>query len=332
MHGDSRSTIPKIVMDSSLLPEAEQFAYWAAHSRGARLHQLVPGPFLARGDLWNLGSLQVTSIEVDPFVAIRDRALVNAVESDYLQLVQLSEGTITFETDDGTVELTAPISFLRDYAQPSTARSTRIRGLIFYFSRDFLEEAVGPVAFQGPLAPVPELTLLNDIAVEMIRFFPAAAASSAPLYATILRDLAAAAMMRAGASQRTDQISLLAEAKAYVAAQPPGTLSVAGITAALGISRSVLYRLFERDGGLLAYDRMRRLRAAHRAMSNPLNTSTLVDLAARYGFRDQAALLRSFRKAFGSTPSELRRTHANSVSATDGTPTDDIRRAIEAID
>jgi AraC-like DNA-binding protein len=125
---------------------------------------------------------------------------------------------------------------------------------------------------------------------------------------------------------------LLASAKAYVAAQPPGTLSVAGITAALGISRSVVYRLFEREGGLLAYDRMRRLRAAHRAMSNPLNTSTLVELAARYGFRDQAALLRSFRKAFGSSPSELRQRHARAALPTDRTPTDDIRMAIEGID
>lgn len=284
-------------MDTSPLPEAEQFAYWAAHSRGARLLQLVPGPFLARGDLWNLGDLHVTFMDVDPFVAIRDRPLVNAVDADYLQLVQLIEGTMTFEADGETTILAAPVSFVRDYGRPSTATSTRIRCLILYFSRDFLEEVVGPVDFQGPLAPVPELTLLHDIAVEMTRFFPVAAASSAPLYATILRDLAAAAMVRAGASQRTDQMTLLAAAKAYVAAQPPGTLSVAGITAALGLSRSVLYRLFERDGGLLAYDRMRRLRAAYRAMTNPLNTSTLTELASRYGFRDQAALLRSFRKA-----------------------------------
>jgi AraC-like DNA-binding protein len=332
MHNDSRSPIPMISMDTSALPEAEQFAYWAAHSRGARLHQLAPGPFLACGDLWNLGALQVTLVEIDPFVAVRDRALVNAVDADYLQLVLLLEGAITFETDGETMELEAPVSFIRDYSQPSTATSTRMRCLILYFSRDFLEEAAGPIGFQGPLSPVPELALLRDIAIEMMRFFPLAVASSAPLYATILRDLAAAAILRAGASQRTDQLSLLAAAKDYIAAQPHGTLSVAGITAALGVSRSVIYRLFERDGGLLAYDRMRRLRAVHRAMCNPLNSSTLVELAARYGFRDQAALLRSFRKAFGSTPSELRQRHAGTLSPKTGSPPDDIRRVLDNID
>ncbi len=332
MQGDSDTMIPRVVMDTSALPETEQFDYWAAHSRGARLRQPVAGPFHVRGDLWNLGALQITLIEVDPFVAIRDRALVNAVEADYLQIVQLLEGAMTFEADGQTMKLEAPVSFVRDYGQPSTATSTRIRCLIFYFSRDFLEEVVGPVSIQGPLAPVPELTLLRDVAIEMIGFFPAAVASSAPLYATILRDLAAAAMLRAGIGQRADQLSLLTTAKAYIATQPPGTLSITGATAALGISRSALYRLFDRDGGLLAYDRMRRLRAAHRAMCNPLNTSTLTELAVRYGFRDQAALLRSFRKAFGYTPSELRQRHAISPPSTAGTASDDVRQALDCID
>lgn len=332
MQDDSTGTIPMIVMDTSGLPEAEQFAYWAAHSRGARLVQPVPGPFHVRGDLWNLGGLQLTLIEVDPFVAIRDRALVNAVAADYVQFVHLFEGAMTFECGGDTMGLEAPVSFIRDYSQPSTANSSRIRCLILYFARDFLEEAVGPIGFQGPLSSVPELDLLRDIAIEMIRSFPSAAADSAPLYATILRDLTANAMRRAGASQPTDQLSLLASAKEYVAAQTPGTLSVAGITAALGISRSVLYRLFERDGGLLAYDRMRRLRAAHRAMCNPLNTSTVSEIAARYGFRDQAALLRSFRKAFGYAPSELRQRHPTIEPSLTNFPPEEVRQAIDTID
>lgn len=317
MHDDSRGTIPKIVMDTSRLPVTEQFAYWAAHSRGARLRQLEPGPFLARGDLWNLGALQVALVEIDPFVAVRDRALVNAVDTDYIQIVQLLEGAMTFEANGETMHLVAPVSFVRDYGQPSTATSTCMRCLLLYFTRDFLEEVIGPMSFQGALAPVPELTLLREVALEMIQFFPDAAASSAALYAAILRDLAASAMMRAGAIRPRGQTSLLAAAKDYIAAQPPGTLSVAGITTALSVSRSVIYRLFEREGGILAYDRMRRLRALHRAVCNPLNTSSLAELAQRYGFRDQGALTRSFRQAFGSTPSELRQHHARVDSSSE---------------
>jgi AraC-like DNA-binding protein len=332
MQNGPRPPIPKIAMDTSDLPEHEQFAYWAAHSSGARLVQLVPGPFLARGDLWNLGAMQIALVDIDPFVAIRDRALVNAVDVDYLQLVQLLDGAMRFEAGGATMELAAPVSFLRDYGQPSTATSTRMRCLILYFAREFLEEAVGPIGFQGPLAPVSELALLTTIALAMIGFFPAAAATSAPLYATVLRDLTAAAMASAGATSRGDRLSSLARAKCYVAAQPPGTLTVAGATEALGMSRSVLYRLFERDGGLLAYDRTRRLRAVHRALCNPLNTSTLADLAHRYGFRDQTALSRSFRLAFGSTPSDLRQRRASPAPFQDGRPPEDIRRSLEEME
>jgi hypothetical protein len=61
-----------------------------------------------------LGEWQITLIEVDPFVAVRDLEPVNAVEADYLQIVQLLEGRISFEADDETMELEAPASFVRD--------------------------------------------------------------------------------------------------------------------------------------------------------------------------------------------------------------------------
>lgn len=329
MHDDGRGRIPKIVMDTSGLPDAEQFAYWAAHSRGARLHQAEPGPFLARGDLWNLGALQLTLVEVDPFIATRDRALVNATDSDYIQIVHLFEGDIVFETEAGTFTLAAPVTFVRDYSQPSTATSSQIRCLILYFARDFLQESVPSSISQGPLDATPELDLLRTIAMDMIQFFPNALDSNAALYATILRDLAATALLRAGTNQRASDLSSLAMVKAYIAAQPPGTLSVAGVTDALGMSRSAIYRLFEHEGGLLAYDRTRRLRALYRAVCNPLNTSTLFELAGRYGFRDQAALARSFRKAFGCTPKELRQRKADIVAAPTGSAPLEIQRVLD---
>jgi AraC-like DNA-binding protein len=331
MQDDVEQPIPRIVMDSSTVAEDDQFAYFAAHAPGSRLEQRVPGPFHVRGDMWTLGGLQAAVVEVDPFVATRDQTLINLVDADYLQLVQVLDGVMIFTADGKATEVSAPGAYIRDYGQPSIVTSTRTRLLILYIAREFLEEVTGPIDAHGRLAPVAELDLLRDMAIGLIRFFPAATAGSASLYAAILRDLAATALLRAGASRRTEPGSLLAEAKTYVAAQPPGTLTVAAATAALGISRSALYRLFERDGGLLAYDRMRRLRAAHRAMSNPLNTSTLVELAARYGFRDQAALLRSFRKTFGYSPSDLRQRHVIVPSSMSESGAEEVWHALDSI-
>lgn len=333
MQADPSGTIPRVIIESSAIPKADQFAYWAAHIRCSRLSQPMPGPFHSRGDMWNLGALQIISMEVDPFVAIRDHELVNALGADYIQYVQLLEGTMTLETGGKTSELKPPACFLRDARQTSVISATRVRVLMLYFSRAFLEERAGPIDYQGPLADVPESILLRDMAADMIRFFPQAKEASAPLYAAILRDLTAAALLAAGATSKATQSPLLASAKDYVATQPPGTLTVAGMTAALGISRSAIYRLFEREGGLLAYDRMRRLRALHRAMCNPLNTSTIAELTKRYGFRDQASLLRSFRKAFGYPPSELRSRHISKApSSMDGSASEQIQNAFDNID
>jgi len=99
MQADPSGKIPRVILDSSVIPEPEQFAYWAAHIRCARLSQPVPGPFYSGGAMWNLGVLQIILMEVDPFVAIRDRELVNAAGADFIQYVQLLEGTMTFEAD-----------------------------------------------------------------------------------------------------------------------------------------------------------------------------------------------------------------------------------------
>lgn len=333
MEADQARTIPRVIIDTTVIPEAEQFAYWAVHIRCSRLSQPTPGPFYSRGDMWNLGVLQMISMEVDPFVAIRDLEFVNAADADYIQCVHLLDGTMKFEDAANHAVLSAPACFVRDARQTSVITATRVRVLMLYFSRGFLEERAGPIDFQGPLADVPELALLRDMASDMIRFFPQVTEDSAALYAAILRDLTAAALLAAGATSKSTLSPLLAAAKEYVATQPPGTLSVAGITAALGVSRSVVYRLFEREGGLLAYDRMRRLRALHRAMCNPLNKCTIAELADRYGFRDQASLHRSFRKAFGYAPSELRRRRvADVVPPANASAPEQIQHAFDNID
>ncbi len=132
-------------MDTSVLPVAEQFGYWAAHTRDAPLYQPEPGPFLCRGDMWNLGGLQMALVDVDLFVAVRDRALV----ADYVQYCQLLDGTMTFEADGMPTTLVAPAAFLRDSSRPSIVTASRTRCLIPYFARAFLEGVTGPIDFQG---------------------------------------------------------------------------------------------------------------------------------------------------------------------------------------
>ena len=82
------------------------------------------------------------------------------------------------------------------------------------------------------------------------------------------------------------------------------------------MTRSSLYRLFKGDGGLLAFDRRRRLRLLHRAIADPADRRSFGELGFQLGFADAAHLARLFRQAFGYSMSELRdQLHAPGTTA-----------------
>lgn len=84
------------------------------------------------------------------------------------------------------------------------------------------------------------------------------------------------------------------------------SLTVPSLCAALRISRSALYRMFEADGGVEAYIRAQRLNRVRDALLDPANQERIGDLAYRWGFSDASHLSRQFRESFGVTPSVFR--------------------------
>ncbi|MEX6508124.1 helix-turn-helix domain-containing protein [Jiella sp. M17.18] len=78
------------------------------------------------------------------------------------------------------------------------------------------------------------------------------------------------------------------------------------IARAIGVSRSSLYRLFEEAGGVATVIRESRLKAAARDLLQPDPSLRIGDLAHRFCFSSDAHFSRTFRDAFGCTPSEFR--------------------------
>jgi len=82
-------------------------------------------------------------------------------------------------------------------------------------------------------------------------------------------------------------------------------LSPEQICKVVGISRSSLYRLFEKDGGVASYIRQRRLLAIRSALASPIGPrSRISDLAYQYGFNSNTQLSRAFKQYFGHAPRE----------------------------
>ncbi|MBB4865705.1 AraC-like DNA-binding protein [Pseudomonas nitritireducens] len=75
----------------------------------------------------------------------------------------------------------------------------------------------------------------------------------------------------------------------------------------LGISRARLYRLFAQESGVAAYVQLRRLSKAHELLQADLGRQHRVSaLAFRFGFKSDAHFSRTFRAAFGYSPTEAR--------------------------
>lgn len=75
-----------------------------------------------------------------------------------------------------------------------------------------------------------------------------------------------------------------------------------------GVSRSKLYTMFERHGGVAAYIRTRRLQHAFHTLRDPTRRHrSLYDIALEAGYNNDAAFCRAFKNHFELTPGDVRR-------------------------
>ncbi len=97
-------------------------------------------------------------------------------------------------------------------------------------------------------------------------------------------------------------------------------LSPAQICGELGLSRSVLYREFQRDGGVIRFITNRRLdRCFADLMAAPARRGAVRRIAERWGFDHPGNFHRSFRDRFGMSPSDCLERDGEHAAPTPGT-------------
>lgn len=98
-------------------------------------------------------------------------------------------------------------------------------------------------------------------------------------------------------------------------------LNVDSLCGIMGLSRASLYRLFEPHGGVRAYVQERRLRHTVADLSSPFNDRrSIYDIAFNRGFTSEAHFSRAFKRRFGTSPRDFRKSRmhrsigANAIS------------------
>lgn len=74
----------------------------------------------------------------------------------------------------------------------------------------------------------------------------------------------------------------------------------------LAMSRSKLYRLLDREGGVAHFINRERLAEARRALATPGEAVSVQAVASQVGFRDHSTFSRAFRREYGCSPTEAR--------------------------
>ena len=303
--------LPTFELDLSGLPEDEQFPAWASHVANSHPRRLPPltGPFRSHTKFWRLDPLLVSEQWMDPFAFERDEAMVRATPADHYSLVVILEGEIVFKRPDGDIVCRVGDAALTDLTRPELMHAARNHSVVIQVARWFLDEALDPVDIHGRLPQTSATKVLVDFVAALVPQLGSLPATSALPMARVLRDLLATSLVdlpprEVGPDGRQP---IRHRVRAYIEQAAPGTLNVEAMCQALGVTRSSLNRAFKAAGGVLAYDRRRRLVALHGRLGDPTEGRSVSQLGYDYGFPEKTHLSRVFREAFGYPPSEVRK-------------------------
>jgi AraC-like DNA-binding protein len=164
---------------------------------------------------------------------------------------------------------------------------------------------------QGTALPIDGGSGVGGLAAAMMRsMWKLEEPDSVHVRAELEQSFATVVSAALGERDRTEpaQDALRADVLRFVTANlgEPG-LSVAAVCRRFAISPRLLHRLFQRQEHTFAETvRTMRLEQSARLLADPLNRSTITDLALRHGFTDSASFSRAFRRNFGIAPREMR--------------------------
>jgi AraC-like DNA-binding protein len=290
--------LPFVRLRTADLPPAEAAELWR-HTM-AVTHDVVPlddadpAPFTADSSAWHLGPMLVIPSAISAQRIMRSAQRAHADQIDHYAIYVMRRGRLNAYAGDDAIRAQAGEPYVLDLARPIDAQISDTDSVTVMLPRDFLDEALGPADLHALADRLPALTQ-----------------AEAPYVARATRDMIAACLApnldRTAAAAPQFEMTLMLQAKRHIdrRLQAPD-LSADELCAVLGISRSSLYRLFARYGGVAAYIQGRRLDRIRARLADPTERRKLSELAQAYGFSSDAHFSAAFRRRFGMSPREAR--------------------------
>jgi AraC-like DNA-binding protein len=314
--GTTSSRLPSVVLDLDGLdpltrgPTLHDFFFPAVE---VSLAASAAAGASARIEMWQLGSILVVDGQT-PEVTLRRSARQVARDGiDHWTLRVLRNGVLTSRTGDRAYRQHGGDVMLDSMTEDFADHWSQSSWVSFVIPRDgfekleFVNREKG--ALHGPAVP-----LFADFASSLVRRLRAARPEDSVALSEVAASMIRGCIVSGAGSDGMTVNDLAHRQREHVRSIIAANLTSPGLSAEricelTGLSRSALYRLFERTGGVARFIQDKRLALVLKDLRNPaLAGHRISDLAERRGFNNAAAFNRAFRRKFGHTPSEARRT------------------------
>ena len=276
-------------------------------------------PFEAQNSLWKLGDLIVSRVSAPSVYVKRTKANLKKAAGDHWVVSCCRQGDTTVRTPKGEFIAPEGVPFFWSFGEEFESKRTRVDQIQimlprarFNGSAPLLDAARGS-AFKTPLG-----ALLRDYILALERQIPFLTADDASGLAETSCQMVTACLApsadRLRLAEQGISISPFERAKQIIDGQLRSPkLQPATLCRQLGTSRSQLYRLFERKGGVAHYIRQQRLIRIFDALCNPDDRRSIAAVAADFCFEDPSSFGRAFRREFGCSAGDVRASAAAGV-------------------
>lgn len=261
-------------------------------------------PFHAEVSAWTLDGMYLYEQRLSGVSHIRDTSKT-ADGFDYIVVHAVISGELEGSRASRFERIGPREIVLLEGNSPSLTRARDVHLLSVRVARHLVETALGEgAALHGRVLRPPECLVLFDYIASLVRWAGELAGSSQP-FSCGLVDLLVGPLDSApaeGAEVRRREYLLRQAVERHVSAHlADRSLSVGTIAAAVGISRSALYRLLGAHGGVARFIWRRRLMALRAALDSG-SRDTLARHAEAFGFAGEAHMSRMFSATFGESP------------------------------
>jgi AraC-like DNA-binding protein len=268
--------------------------------------------FSAKNIVWSLGDISISRVLAPSVHVKRAKANLAKAPIDHWVLTYCRQGATQVQTPKGEFDAAGGVPFLWSFGEQFESKRTRVDRTQILISREAFHD-LAPLldGARGAALEKPWGGLLGDYILAVERWLPFMKESDAPRLTAAVRNMVAACIApsaehRVLAREEIDH-GLLARVRRIVQAQLQSPqLQPALLCRMLGISRSQLYRLFERTGGVARYIQRQRLLRICALLSDPANQLPIAAIAVDFCFEDASSFSRAFRQEFGCSPSDVR--------------------------